>query len=237
MSSTLMKGSSATGSLASSSRSAPSTCRVTASAMGYRSRAATARVVCSVSQQTEGKTVIVKNQTGDLPFPWSEKDPYKLPVSIDRVQKLLLTQGWEKPWVEQIVDRIMKGMLRTSEERALGVIDYLCSVGLKTDEVCNMASISVVLLGLNPETRLKPVVQYLMARGVPAGGVPDLLLKHPRMFEYIPEGSAPYLVKGKARIQVDVLPLGGAPAAAVNYFRENASFNVSPVAPSGPMLP
>lgn len=46
-------------------------------------------------------------------------------------------------------------------------IDYLVSLGLKSDEVCNMASISVVLLGLNPDTRLKPVVAYLKQRGVP----------------------------------------------------------------------
>lgn len=30
--------------------------------------------------------------------------------------------GWEKPWVEQIVDRIMKGTLKTTEERAKGVV-------------------------------------------------------------------------------------------------------------------
>jgi hypothetical protein len=28
-----------------------------------------------------------------VPFPWSEKDPYRLPVSIDRVQKMLITLG------------------------------------------------------------------------------------------------------------------------------------------------
>lgn len=39
---------------------------------------------------------MVKNTPGEMPFPWSEKDPYKLPVSIDRVQKLLLQQGeWD----------------------------------------------------------------------------------------------------------------------------------------------
>jgi hypothetical protein len=30
-----------------------------------------------------------------------------------------------------------------------------------------MASISVVLLGLNPDTRIKPVAEYLEKRGVP----------------------------------------------------------------------
>ncbi len=190
-----------------------------------------------VTDQAGGKAVIVKNQKGDLPFPWSEKDPYKLPVSIDRVQKLMLGAGWEKPWVEQIIDRIMKGMLRTTEERCQSVIDYLCSLGLKSDEVCNMASISVVLLGLNPETRLKPIVAYLEKRGVPKTAIPDLLLQHPRIFEYMPVEGQPHLAKLKARIQVDVVPFGGAqPAVAVNYFREGATFMESPVSPSGPLI-
>lgn len=47
-----------------------------------------------MSDQASGKTIIVKNKPqADMPFPWSEKDPYKLPVSIDRVQKLLMTAG------------------------------------------------------------------------------------------------------------------------------------------------
>jgi hypothetical protein len=32
------------------------------------------------------------------------------------------TAGWEKPWVEQIIDRIMKGSLKTTEERTQGVV-------------------------------------------------------------------------------------------------------------------
>lgn len=46
-------------------------------------------------------------------------------------------------------------------------INTLLSTGLRQDEICNMASISVVLLGLNPETRIKPVLEYLKKRGVP----------------------------------------------------------------------
>ena len=34
----------------------------------------------------------------------------------------LINSGWEKPWVEQIIDRVMKGMLRTTEERTQGVV-------------------------------------------------------------------------------------------------------------------
>jgi len=197
------------------------------------------KAVAQISQQAEGtRTIMVKNTPGEMPFPYSEKDPYKLPVSIDRVQKLLLQLGWEKPWVEQIVDRIMKAMLRTTEERASAVIQYLTSVGLRQDEICNMASISVVLLGLNPETRLRPVVEYLQRRGVPDEGIPDLVLKHPRIFEYKLESSdAAYLVKGRARIQVDVLPAGpnGTKVAGVNYFRDNTTFLESPVSPVGPV--
>lgn len=206
-----------------------------------RSRILVCRPLAAMSQQSEGtKTIVVKNKPGDLPFPWSEKDPYRLPVSIERVQLLLLNNGWEKPWVEQIVDRIMKNMLRTTEERATGVIDFLQSIGLKQDEICNMASISVVLLGLNPETRLRPVVEYLKRRGMPDESIPDLLLKHPRIFEYKLESEdAPYLVKGRARIQVDVLPVGpdGAKVAGVNYFRDVAAFLESPVSPAGPLVP
>ena len=47
-----------------------------------------------------------------------------------------------------------------------------------------MASISVVLLGLNPDTRLKPVVEYLKSRGVAEDSIADLVLRHPRIFEY-----------------------------------------------------
>ncbi|WIA21639.1 hypothetical protein OEZ85_000817 [Tetradesmus obliquus] len=203
------------------------------------------------AQSGDMKTVVQKMTPGDVPFPWSEKDPFRLPVSIDRVQKMLITLGWEKPWVEQIVDRIMKGMLKTTEERAQGVINFLTSIGLKQDEICNMASISVVLLGLNPDTRLRTVTDYLKARGVPDGSVADLVLRHPRIFEYkvTPEGKylvkgaariqvtpeGKYLVKGAARIQVDALPLpDGSAAVGVNYFRENTSFMTSPVSPVPP---
>jgi hypothetical protein len=42
----------------------------------------------------------------------------------------------------------------------------------------------VVLLGLNPETRLRTVTAYLKSRGVSDGSVADLVLRHPRIFEY-----------------------------------------------------
>lgn len=40
--------------------------------------------------------------------------------------------GWEKPWVEQIVDRIMKGMLKTTEERCDGVVSSINAVAAAT---------------------------------------------------------------------------------------------------------
>lgn len=181
------------------------------------------------------KTIAVRTKDGDLPFPYSERDPYKLPISIEKVQKLLASLGWEKPWVEQIVDRIMKNMLKTTEDRTQGVIAILGSIGLRQDEICNMASISVVLLGLNPDTRIKPVIEYLRDRGVPMGSIADLVLKHPRIFEYKLTPSGKALAKGAARIKVDTVPTpSGEVAVAINYFRENAAFLQSPVSPMPP---
>jgi hypothetical protein len=79
----------------------------------------------------------------------------------------------------------MKGTLKTTIERAEGVVAYLSSVGLRQDEICNMCSVSVVLLGMNPETRLAPIVSYLERRGVPEGCIPDLLLAHPHWRERV----------------------------------------------------
>lgn len=46
-----------------------------------------------------------------------------------------------------------------------------------------------------------------------AEGVPDLVLKHPRIFEYKSESEdSPYLVKGRARIQVNRVTQGLMPA-------------------------
>lgn len=56
-------------------------------------------------------------------------------------------------------------------------------------------------------------------------------LHHPQV-----NSDAKYLEKGKARIQVDVVPLpNGTSAVGVNYFREGASFLASPVSPVGPL--
>ena len=73
--------------------SSRSLARTRLSSSFMRSRTSNVVVRASVSEQAPGKTIVVKNQSGDLPFPWSEKDPYKLPVSIDRVQKLLSSSG------------------------------------------------------------------------------------------------------------------------------------------------
>lgn len=54
-------------------------------------------MVCQLAEAPENtKTVLVKSTPGDLPLPWSEKDPYRLPASIDKVQRLLMGFG-ERP--------------------------------------------------------------------------------------------------------------------------------------------
>jgi hypothetical protein len=42
------------------------------------------------------KTIAVRTKDGELPFPYSERDPYKLPISIERVQKLLVSLGEQR---------------------------------------------------------------------------------------------------------------------------------------------
>jgi len=52
------------------------------------------RAAAATEQPSEGtKTLIQKAAPGEMPFPWSEKDPYKLPVSIDRIQRMLMSLG------------------------------------------------------------------------------------------------------------------------------------------------
>lgn len=60
-----------------------------------RPRRAALRVHAAATdtQSENTKVVIQKTAPGEMPFPWSEKDPYKLPVAIERVQKLLITKG------------------------------------------------------------------------------------------------------------------------------------------------
>jgi hypothetical protein len=67
------------------------------------------------------------------------------------------------------------------------------------------------------------------------GSVPELVLKHPRIFEYKLTPSGRALAKGAARIKVDTVPTPtGEVAVAINYFRENAAFMESPVSPMPP---
>jgi hypothetical protein len=61
-----------------------------------RSRSSTVSVSATATSDPAAdnmKTIVQKTLPGDVPFPWSEKDPYRLPVSIDRVQKMLITLG------------------------------------------------------------------------------------------------------------------------------------------------
>ncbi len=53
-----------------------------------------ASIIVRVTQQSpDTKTVITKTTPGELPLPWSEKDPYKLPSSIEKVQRMLFSLG------------------------------------------------------------------------------------------------------------------------------------------------
>lgn len=60
------------------------------------SRGQSVRVLATATgtQQDSGsRTIVQKNTPGEMPFPWSEKDPYRLPVAIERVQQQLMAKG------------------------------------------------------------------------------------------------------------------------------------------------
>lgn len=62
------------------------------------------------------KTIVQKITPGDVPFPWSEKDPYRLPVSIDRVQKMLITLGaqqWQRAGQRRVQQELLKLRITT----------------------------------------------------------------------------------------------------------------------------
>lgn len=58
----------------------------------------------------------------DIRRPHATLQPLSLVFAADSAVAAATTAGWEKPWVEQIIDRIMKGSLKTTEERTQGVV-------------------------------------------------------------------------------------------------------------------
>jgi hypothetical protein len=138
--------------------------------------------------------------------------------------------------VEQITDRIMKKQLRTTPARTTEVIDFLKGLGLQQDEICNMAFISIPLLGLSPTKQLQPVINYLRERGVPDEAMANLVFKHPKLLEYRRTDDPTELSRPstnmRARVRVDVVPLpDGSKAANVTYFRKGAAFTSAPISP------
>lgn len=173
------------------------------------------------------------------PIPYTDRDPYALPREITSIQAQLKSLGWNREWVEQITDRIMKKQLRTTSARTTEVIEYLQSLGLQQDEICNMAFISIPLLGLSPQKQLQPVVEYLTTRGVPKDAVAGLVFKHPKLFEYRPTEDGDEMSRKstdfRARVRVDVVPLpDGSKAANVSYYRTGTAFTSSPISPWSP---
>lgn len=93
--------------------------------LNCRSRSTWQQIVCQISEQADTKTVVVKSSPGDLPLPWSEKDPYKLPASIDRVQRLLYSYG-EARWCCLTCSLGAQGQATATHFRVLLVVGLQC---------------------------------------------------------------------------------------------------------------
>lgn len=179
----------------------------------YRSLARTSRYTRTRVADVEGPAVIVEDAPGAL-------------------RKAMAGFGWDKAWVEGIMDRVARRELTTTASNMTQVVLYLESLGIPRLSICNMAAINPDILQRSVESELEPVVQYCKGRGVTGSSLVRLLELHPGLLSYSVGG--PCLVKGRARAEVDVGQVRGKQLANVLYWREGASFGKSPVSPPKP---
>lgn len=151
-------------------------------------------------------------------------------------------EGWEHQWIDSVADRIRKRMLVTDLEKVKTVLNYLKSseVGLSSQAICNMASISSSAFGKDLETEIKPVIQYIKNRGANEATLKKILTTNPKVLEYAIYDDGKKLWKRTnnskflAFAEVDVKTDGDKQSAHVAYFRENTAFETAPVSPFRP---
>lgn len=105
-------------------------------------------------------------------------------------------------------------------------------LGLKSGQVCNMASLCYSILGHDVESHLKPTVEFLKSKGVT--NLPKLLTMQPRLLDYEAAKDGSMLMKGKLRAAIHVEKKDGQEYVNVVTFREGAAFNTAPLTPYTP---
>ncbi|CAG9461808.1 unnamed protein product [Pedinophyceae sp. YPF-701] len=151
-------------------------------------------------------------------------------------------EGWTDYWIDGVADRITKRLLDTSLDQVRAVVGWLKNdLGMNTQDVCNMCSISCAMFGMDVEADLKPVVAYMRARGASDATVRRVLTSNPKVLEYAVTEDGKKLWKRTnnskflAFAEVDVTEgKDGKQQAHVSYFRENTAFESAPVSPPRP---
>ena len=133
-------------------------------------------------------------------------------------------------------DQLERRDLKTDPSLAAAAIEYVGTLGVSSQDACNMCSISAKYLG-RPVSELAAVVEHVQQRcGGDKALVRQALTENPKILEYDVEPGKSYLVKPHGgRVQLDLLTAHGFDAVRVNYWREGAKFDTAPVAPKTPL--
>lgn len=148
------------------------------------------------------------------------------------IRKYLTSVGWESAWIDGVTERIVKRQLNTSVDKCKDVIEYLTSLGLTEQQICNMVSLCHTILAHDVTTHVKPVIAFLKKRGVE--DLPSLLTQHPRLLDYTVSADKKTLEKGRLRAAVDVVTEKSRKSVKVVVYREGAAFQTAPLSPWKP---
>ncbi|KAK9808965.1 hypothetical protein WJX72_007143 [[Myrmecia] bisecta] len=151
------------------------------------------------------------------------------------LRRYLSGLGWGRAWIDGIVEAVPKGILQTNVQKAKAVVEALEAEGVPCQGVCNMASVARPLLGLDVDSQIRPVLDYVKSRGVKGEALVKVLIQHPKLLTYQVASDKKVLVNGKARAAVDVREEFGK-AALVSYWREGVQWATAPVSPIKPAV-
>lgn len=171
-----------------------------------------------------------------MPAPAETERPAPVPDADTRspvaVRKYLASVGWEQAWIDGVTERMVKRQLKTTVDECRENIEYLTSLGLTEQQVCNMASLCFPILAADRKTQLEPVINFLKKRGV--SDLPPVLSQHPKLLDYQVSADGLRLEKGGLRAAVDVIDQGKSQSVKVVVYREGAAFQTAPLSPWKP---
>lgn len=148
------------------------------------------------------------------------------------IKKYLSSVGWDKAWVDVVVERIQKNSsLGASVATAQAAYEFLTGLGVPSQSVCNMAALCYEIMGTDINS-MRAVVDYIRSRGVDGEMLVTELEAYPKLLTYTASGDV--LQKDQTRASVDIIERNGVRKAITSLWREGTSFTSSPVSPVKP---